>query len=228
MNRECALCGWVNPDGTPHPGWCQRCRGRTVADVADLPELYHTLAATLTPGAGNTEPRVGGSRTPPLPLRLDAANLRGPATAGPLPGGDNGGALSIATVLSTVRVLVRGACDLPDEWHQGNADTDNAVERDSKFLIAWLDRYAERVDPEELASVAQALHDTRQRAWNACGYGAHKIYLGPCPHTEDGQVCGRELWIDPVLADSVTCRDCHTRWDRRYFLWLRRQAEEAG
>jgi hypothetical protein len=231
--RECAVCGWVSRDGVELPGWCERCRGRTAADVADLPEFYRALAAVMTPGAAGEQQRVGGSRTPPLPFRVDVANLRGPATAGELPGGDNGGPLSIGTVLAVARILVRETCGLPDESYSGIPDTGRQVDRDARFLIAWLPRYAEYVaDPEELAALVEQIHDARQRAWHALGYGAHKVFLGPCPYVDPyektGRACGRELWIDPVMADSVTCRDCGTRWDRRYFLWLRRVGEETG
>lgn len=229
--RNCAVCAWVSRDGLDLPGWCQRCRARTTADVADLPEFYRTLAEVMLPGAAGEQQRVGGSRTPPLPFRLDPANLRGPATAGELPGADNSGALSIATVLAAARLAIRDVCDLtPATIGDGRRhDTQSMVGKDAAFLIGFLPRYAELVtDNDALAGMVEILHDTRQRAWHALGYGAHKVYLGPCPYTDPtGYTCGRELWIDPVMADSVTCRDCRTRWDRRYFLWLRRVGQDA-
>ena len=232
-SRDCAVCGWQSRDGLELPGWCERCRGRTIADVADLPDLYRTLGEVMRPGAEGERQRVGGSKAPPLPFRLDAANLRGPATAGELPGTDNAGALSIATVLAATRLAIQDACDLTPLTASARRryDTQALVGSDATFVVGFLPRYAEVAESDALAGVVDILHDTRQRAWHACGYGAHKVYLGPCPYTGDagptGPVCGRELWIDPVMADSVTCRDCGTRWDRRFFLWLRRQAEEA-
>lgn len=237
--RTCAVCGWASRDGQELPGWCERCRARTVADVADLPELYRTLGEVMKPGAAGEQQRVAGSRTPPLPFRLDPANLRGPVTAGELPGPDNAGALSIATVLAATRLAIREACDLaPATVGDGRRyDTQALVDADAGFIVAFLPRYAELVpDNDTLANLVEILHDTRQHAWHTVGYGAHKVYLGPCPYFEPvghphgppGPICGRELWIDPVLADSVTCRDCGTRWDRRYFLWLRRIGQETG
>jgi hypothetical protein len=223
--RACHVCGWATRDGTQLPGWCGRCRGRTIADVADLPELYRTLAVQLAPGATGERQRVGGSRTPPLPYRVDVANLRGPATVGTLDGDDQHGALSIATVLAAVRLAIREGCDLPADTRTGRTDTGTGIDRDAKFVMAWLDRYAETADPEAVASVADTIHDTRQRAWRTVGYNAHRIRLGPCPQDiGDGQRCDRELWIDPVLDDSARCDDCGTIYERRYFLWLRRMA----
>lgn len=232
--RNCGVCGWVSRDGAELPGWCERCRARTTADVADLPEFYRALGEVMKPGAAGEQQRVTGSKSPPLPYRLDPANLRGPATAGELPGTDNSGPLSIATVLAATRLAIRDVCNLaPMTIGVGRRHTGSMIEADAAFVIAFLPRYAELVpDNDALAGIVEALHDTRQRAWHAVGYGAHKVYLGPCPYVDPADrtgaaACGRELWIDPVMADSVTCRDCGTRWDRRYFLWLRRIGEEG-
>ncbi len=227
-SRHCAVCGWASRDGVDLPGWCERCRARTTADVADLPEFYRTLDTLMVPGATGEQQRVGGSKSPPLPFRVDPANLRGPATAGELPGPDNGGALSIATVLAATRLAIQDVCGLtPMRLGVGRHLTGAMIQADAAFVIGFLPRYAELAEADALKGAVDILHDTRQRAWHACGYGAHKVYLGPCPYTDPtGGMCGRELWIDPVMADSVTCRDCGTRWDRRYFLWLRRIGQE--
>jgi hypothetical protein len=229
IGRDCAVCGWASRDGLELPGWCARCRGRTVADVADLPELFATLAHLLTPGATGDGERVGGSRTPPLPLRVDVANLRGPAQAGTLAGPDQHGPLSIATVLWLFRQAIRDAAGLPADLTSLSAtDTATRVDADARFVAAWADRYAELAPPGELAHWAGLIHDTRRAAWQACGYTAHKTRLGPCPQQiEPGLSCGNELWIDAVLDDSVTCRDCGSRWDRKYFLWLKRHGQEG-
>lgn len=225
------MCGWASRDGAQLPGWCGRCRGRTIADTADLPELWHTLGSLLVPGSHGEQQRVGGSKAPPLPLRLDIANLRGPVTAGPIAGGrDQHGAMSIATTLALARQQIRDVCALPADHRNGETrDTGKRVKRDAGFVLAWADRFAERAEAQLLGDVAGLIHDTRETAWRACGYGAHRIRLGPCPaEIEPGTVCERELWIDPVLDESVRCRDCGTLWDRRHFLWLRRMAEETA
>lgn len=222
--RACGACGRAAPDGATLPGWCPRCRGGCVADVADLPELWRTLAALLEPGKAGERQRVGGSRAAPLPCRLDALNLRGPATAVGLSGPDQHGAPSIATVLATARLAIRTLCDLPADLHGGHSrDVGRAVADNAKFVTAWIDRYMEMVPQAGVAPLVEWLHDTRQRAWRACGYAAHRVRLGPCPvEMDDGAPCGYELWIDPVTDDAVTCRDCGTRYGRSHFLWLRR------
>lgn len=229
MTRTCHVCGWASRDGLELPGWCPRCRARTVADVADLPELWRTLESLLVPGSVGEQQRVGGSKSPPLPLRVEVANLRGPAQVGLLRGPDQHGELAIATVLWLLRQTIRDVCDLPADMAGGYArDTGTRITADAQFATRWLDRLAERAPAEDLAHWCALVHETRQRAWRACGYNAHKTRLGPCPRElEPGLPCGRVLWIDAVVDDSVTCRDCGTRWDRRYFLWLRRQGMDV-
>lgn len=234
IGRDCGACGWSQREGLQLPGWCPRCRGRCVADLADLPGLYRDLGEKLTPGSGaggDAKVRSGKRPAAPLPLTLDAANQRGPATAGPLKGPDQVGALSIATAVSATRLAVRTFLDLPDEraGDRARLGTAHLIRTDVDWLLGQLDRYVEGIPPAGVAALCRVVGDVRWRAWRACGYNAHKIRLGPCPHEVDqGQHCGHELWIDPVLDDSVTCRDCHTRWDRRYFLWLRRIGLEEG
>lgn len=59
---------------------CDRCRDRMLGQLAELPDLLERLPLAMVPGPGGGE-RVAATRTPPLPVRLDALTL----TAG---GGD--------------------------------------------------------------------------------------------------------------------------------------------
>lgn len=57
---------------------CRLCTDRISDDLADLAGkdgLYAQLGSVLTPGAGAGGPTVSGSRTPPVPLRIDVLNL---------------------------------------------------------------------------------------------------------------------------------------------------------
>jgi hypothetical protein len=66
---------------------CQLCEQRTDQNLRALagPQgLYAQLDSRLAPGAGNGGPAVSGSRTAPVPVRLDVLNLmtdRGPILA---------------------------------------------------------------------------------------------------------------------------------------------------
>lgn len=66
---------------------CRRCTDRISQDLTDLAGprgLYAQLGSVLTPGAGAGGPAVSGSRTPPVPLRIDVLNLM--AAGGPILG----------------------------------------------------------------------------------------------------------------------------------------------
>ncbi|MER7794883.1 hypothetical protein [Streptomyces sp. NPDC097640] len=57
---------------------CRICQNRTdehLEALAGETGLYAALTRVLTPGAGTGEGRVSGSRTAPLPLRLEPLNL---------------------------------------------------------------------------------------------------------------------------------------------------------
>ncbi|GGP55917.1 hypothetical protein [Streptomyces abikoensis] len=66
----CSLC--LTPSGLPAH---DRCRRRLSDALNELPDLYRALAAHLAPGRTGAASRRG-SRTPPLPLRLDVLDLR--------------------------------------------------------------------------------------------------------------------------------------------------------
>lgn len=58
-------------------GWygCGICITATDAQLAELPTLYAQLPDALHPGAGSDASRVSGSRSAPLPLRLEPLSL---------------------------------------------------------------------------------------------------------------------------------------------------------
>ena len=64
---------------------CRICTGRIADDLAAIAGpagLYAQLDHHLAPGSGNGGPAVSGSRTAPLPLRLDVLNAM--TQAGPV------------------------------------------------------------------------------------------------------------------------------------------------
>lgn len=54
---------------------CHPCQRRIDDDLAELPGLYAEIAASLAPGSSGNGPRVTGSRSAPVPVRLDALSL---------------------------------------------------------------------------------------------------------------------------------------------------------
>lgn len=75
----CAACGhdlWQNELGRLNCRRCQERADQNLAALAGGSGLYRALSIALAPGAGNGEARVsGGTRTAPLPLRLEPLSL---------------------------------------------------------------------------------------------------------------------------------------------------------
>lgn len=61
---------------------CGPCEDRTAVHLGAIPSLFARLDYHLHRGGGSNGPAVSGSKTPPLPLRLDVLNLR--TAAGPI------------------------------------------------------------------------------------------------------------------------------------------------
>ena len=60
-------------------GLCEHCAGKVGGWLAELGSLFPRLPDALAPGKSGEQDRVSGSREAPLPVRLDALSLLGPA-----------------------------------------------------------------------------------------------------------------------------------------------------
>ena len=54
----------------------QRCADRLRTNLTELPGLYALMGAVLAPGTAGDSSRVSGTRTAPLPVRLEPLSLR--------------------------------------------------------------------------------------------------------------------------------------------------------
>ncbi|MGW2920405.1 hypothetical protein ACWDBF_21440 [Streptomyces angustmyceticus] len=71
----CSRALWENELGRRACRMCQRRADQDLEALAGPDGLYAALASALTPGAGGSEARVSGSRSAPLPLRLEPLSL---------------------------------------------------------------------------------------------------------------------------------------------------------
>ncbi|MFF7411650.1 hypothetical protein [Streptomyces lydicus] len=74
----CAACSrplWENELGRRACRMCQRRADHDLEALAGPRGLYAALDSALAPGAGSGEARVSGSRSAPLPLRLEPLSL---------------------------------------------------------------------------------------------------------------------------------------------------------
>jgi hypothetical protein len=76
---RCTACGrnlWDDELSHFGCGVCLRATDRRLAELAGPGGLYARLGGALIPGSGRGEGRVSGSRTAPLPLRLEPLSLQ--------------------------------------------------------------------------------------------------------------------------------------------------------
>lgn len=177
-----------------------RCRNILDQRIANLPALYTLLAAVLEPGTAPGT-RVSGTRTPPLPVRLEPLNLRGPG--------------GIITTLA----------DWEDDWagrrnfthhHRGNTEHDLAqIVIFLRHNLDWaLDHHP------AVADFADEIRDITTTCNSALGLRTNHKRIGNCPTVgEDGHTCGRTLYADPYL-DTIHCDRCHSEWPRNRWLIL--------
>lgn len=75
---QCTVChSDLYPDEMTHQA-CRPCTGRVGQHLRALPGpdgLYARLSASLAPGSGSGGPAVSGSRTAPIPVRLNPLSL---------------------------------------------------------------------------------------------------------------------------------------------------------
>lgn len=196
----CILCG--RRADAAH----QTCIDAVYSDLTRIPELHRALADVLEPGASPSA-RVSGSRTAPLPVRLEPLSLRA-----------RGG---IASILGTWETDWRQEFGLSRPAH---ADREQLLAGDAAlvpivyFLRQWLSTAVRRhpaVD-EFAGEVRHIVHTCRI----ALGDLADAQRIGCCPVVEEaGRTCGAVLYAYPT-ATAIRCERCGAEWPRSRWVLL--------
>lgn len=184
---------------------CDPCRNRLAAALWEVRDLHSLLTAALSPGQGETQ-RVSGSRETPLPLRVGALDLAGPArreVEGVSDAGrDQEGGWSTAAIL--------------DSWVRDWAPAlgEPLPKAEVPALVSWLSRHLRWACDEHPAidefntEVIVLLYALR----SLLNVSRKPIHLAdPCPscaHTA--------LKRDPGGGD-VICGHCHREWPHTQF-----------
>lgn len=206
---------------------CRPCQDRTITRLRELPALFNRLNTTANHMRG-TAPTSGsstsGTRTPPIPPRLDVLTLTAP-----------GGA-------------TRRLQDIEDSWRTAlgwdhNPATDPAsvrifapwrsnpaadVPRHARFLadnLPWACEAYDSVgqDVEEIrrihADLTRALSGDRRP-------GRVSIGFCPTPVDDDQQPCGTDLTAS-TNSPRIQCPTCGTRWETD-MEWKRLRSEQQA
>lgn len=195
VTPNCKRQLWVAEAGR----WaCRPCEDRTSARITELPGLFRQLDSTaaLMKGASRTSAGGSGTRTAPIPPRLDVLNLVGPG--------------GVAARLSAIEDSWRSALGWTvAPWRGSPAQ---AVPQLVKFLadnLLWACSSYEEVgtdidDLRRLHSECTTLVLDERRPG--------RVQIGNCPVRIEGGVCWQPL---TARADShrVRCAACNTGWE---------------
>ena len=177
---------------------CRPCEDRTAVRIAELPALFRQLDSTaaLMKGASRVSSGSSGTRTAPIPPRLDVLNLVGP-----------GGVAARLSAIEDAWRKTLGWTVAP--WRGSPAQ---AVPELVKFLannLLWACSSYEEVgqdidDLRRLHGECTALVNDERRPG--------RVQIGSCPARVDGELCWTPL---TARADShrVRCGNCGARWE---------------
>lgn len=178
---------------------CRPCEDRTNKHLAELGPLFRRLneTATLMRGARRPGGATSGSRTPPIPPRLEVLAL----TA-------NGG---VATRLQAIEDSWRKALSWTVAPWRGSPT--QAVPEHIKFLannLPWA--------VSSYESVGQDIDDLRRLHAECAAVAANehrpgRVSIGHCPtRGDDGNLCRADLTAT-ASSHRVRCGACGARWE---------------
>lgn len=191
-------CGrqlWVSETGR----WaCRPCEDKTAARIAELPALFRQLdtTASLMRGARRIGGGSSGSKTPPIPPRLEVLSLVGP-----------GGVAARLSAIEDSWRAVLGWAVAP--WRGSPAQ---AVPDLAKFLgdnLLWACGSYESVgqDIDELRCLhgecVAIVNDERKPG---------RVQIGACPGQLEAGLCGQPLTAS-AASHRVRCGNCGSRWE---------------
>lgn len=201
---NCTICRRPTDDRDPIRH--QHCADRLRTDLADIPGLYALMGAVLAPGTAGGGSRVSGTRTAPLPVRLEPLSLRA-----------RGG---IVTILATWEA----------DWRETRGLTEaqrGTAERDLGGIVLWLRAHLPWAIDEHPAiqEFADEIRDVVRQCRAAAGLLPRMMRIGECPALVGEAACGAALYADPQ-GHEIRCRECGTRWPRTNWMLLGKTLRE--
>lgn len=175
---------------------CDSCWGITLDRLARLPKSYQALEEELIPTRGVGE-RVGGSKTPPIPAKLEVLHLRTQGIKEPL--------------------LIHEAKIREEQNHTKIAfrgDTLAYISKSVSYLVThqvWIKKNYTEIDrlAKDVANISRAVN-------NAMGFRSELVTIGTCPSMDEaGETCGYRLQVNPSTLTSfsdIVCPSCKTTW----------------
>lgn len=188
---KCALCRRAT-----NRSLCTNCWNYAVEKLQILPRLYVDLADEMQPSSSVGE-RVGGSKTPPIPVRLETLHLRTGGISKPLMAHE----AKVRIEQRHTRITFRG-------------EEINRITITCKYLTAQAEWIYEHYT--DAATLANDINDISKRINTTLGHRSELMTIGTCPAETDGQLCGAKLQINPATLTSfgdIKCKACGTVWE---------------
>ena len=175
---------------------CLSCWEYSVEKLKSFSNKYKQLESEMLPAQGYGE-RVGGSKTPPTPVRVETLHLRTGGISKPLMAHE----AKIRIEQRHTRITFRG------EEH-------NRIEITCKYLTAqaeWI-----FTSYQEVGKLAADIDLINKQINTVLGYRSDLLTIGTCPSVDDkGETCGNKLQVNPATLTSfgdIKCRACGTVW----------------
>lgn len=188
---------------------CDSCWQYAIEQLKTFPEKYHALEDELLPARGYGQ-RVSGTKTPPLPVRLETLYLR------------TGG---MSTVLmyheSEIRLLQRHSVITfrGEEIHR-ITQTVEYISSQQEWIIK------NYTDVDVLTKHILSINNSIRYV---LGERSDEITLGTCPTLKDNEEpCGALLRVNIKIIETygdITCRRCKTTWTSEHWRLLGRVLE---
>ena len=176
---KCALCR-----RTTERLICANCWNYAIEKLYNFPTKYVQLEKELIPSRGKVSEKVGGSKEPPLPVRLEVLYLRSGGISKPL--------MKHEKIIRT------------EQRHTGitfRGEELNRVKMTCQYLTAQADWiFTNYVDADNLAKEINSIH---KQISTALGFRSELMTIGTCPTTlDDGKMCGAKLQVNPATLTS--------------------------
>lgn len=191
---------------------CNNCWAYTIDRLKQFPKKYDELDDELMPSRGKVSERVGGSKEPPLPLRLEVLHLRAGGISKPLMAHEQ----RIRIEQRHTRITFRG------EEH-------NRITISCQYLTAQADWIFDNYTDVDV--LAKEINDIYKKINIVLGYKSDLMTIGTCPTLlDDGQVCGAKLQVNPTTLTNfgdIKCKACGAVWESNKWRLLGKVLENA-
>lgn len=187
---------------------CRPCEDKTSTRIAELPNLFRQLDTLSQLMKGSSRPGVGsgGTRTAPVPPRLDVLALVGPGgVAAELQAVEDAWRLALGRTIKPRSDGVR----LFASWRTHPA---TAVPEHAAFLRINLQRACESYESigQDIETI-RALH-ARCKAIIEQKPKTGTVKIGLCPELVDGERCFEQLHAT-TRSFKTACGKCGTAWE---------------